>query len=167
SSAGATAWFGVARVIRDLGRESSIGAFVSDRVEAGAANKVGAIDARVKVGANWFVTGEGVVTDVDGGAPLRGTGVFASLVGSGRRFNYELDYNDRSPTFRAMDGFIPRIDIRSLDQTYSFRGRPSGRTLQAWGPDIVVNRTWDHTGRPLDWALTPRFDFQCPGTTTL
>src|SRR5207247_4469241 len=33
--------------------------------------------------------------------------------------------------------------------------------------DIVVDRTWDHTGRPLDWALTPRFDFQWPGTTTL
>src|SRR5439155_2350417 len=96
----------------------------------------------------------------------RGIGWFASLVGSGRRFNCELDVNDRSRGFFVADGFVPRVDIRSIDQTYSFRARPATGALQAYGPDIVVNRTWDHDGRPLDWAATPRFGFQWPRATT-
>src|SRR5262249_14532089 len=63
--------------------------------------------------------------------------------------------------------FIPRTDLRSIDQTYSFRARPSTGVLKAWGPDIVLNRTWTHDGRPLDWSATPRIEWQWPGTTTL
>ena len=159
-------WLGVARVIRDVGRESYVGAFVSERSDpAGIApgNGVAAVDGKLKMGTNWFAVGQGVVTELNG----RGAALSTSVVGAGRRFNYELDYNDRSGAFRAADGFVPRVDIRSIDQTYSFRARPSGGAVQAWGPDVVVNRTWDYAGRPLDWSATPRFELQWPGTTTL
>jgi Domain of unknown function (DUF5916) len=162
------AWFGAARVIRDVGRESSVGAFVSERSDGRASNTVGALDGRVKLGPNWFAAGQGVLSRAGIAATQSGgSALYASIVGSGRRFNYELDYNDRSPSFGAVDGFIPRIDLRSIDQTYSFRARPSGRTLKAWGPDLVVNRTWDYGGRPLDWSIMPRLEWQWPGTTTL
>ena len=169
AATGEKAWFGVARVMRDVGRESYVGAFASQRSAGSASNTVGALDGRVKLGRNWMATGQGVVTDTNG-AGLRsrsGSAMFASLVGGGRRFNYELDYNDRSAAFRAVDGFVPRVDIRSIDQTYSFRARPTTGAVQAWGPDLVVNRTWDHRGRPLDWSVTPRFDLQWPATTIL
>jgi len=162
-------WLGVARVIADIGRESYAGAFISSRSDGVAANHVAALDARVKLGSNWFAVAQGVLTqarNLDAG-DRDGEAASASIVGSGRRFNYELDYNDRSPGLRVVDGFVPRVDVRSIDQTYSFRARPTGRVLQAWGPDIVVNRTWDYAGRPLDWAATPRLEFQWPGTTTL
>src|SRR5207248_4271846 len=163
------AWYGVARVIRDVGRESSVGGFVSNRTVAGRANRIVAADGRVKLGTNWFAVGQAAASDTTGPIDDAGNGsaMAASLVGSGRRFNYELDYNDRSPAFRAVDGFIPRVDLRSIDQTYSFRARPAAGALQAWGPDIVVDRTWDHDGRALDWAVTPRMAFQWPGTTIL
>jgi hypothetical protein len=163
------AWLGAARVIRDAGRESYVGAFVSDRRDGATMNEVAAIDGRLKLGANWFAAGQTAVTGwhaVDAAAQ-RGSAVFASLVGSGRRFNYELDYNHRSAALRVADGFVPRVDVQSIDQTASFRARPSKHALQAWGPDLVVNRTWDATGRPLDWSVTPRIEFQWPGTTTL
>ena len=197
-----TAWLGVARVMRDLGRESYVGAFVSNRssfagdvTDARAtedtsasnqrpatsrppatsdqrpatSNRIVAADGRVKLGANWFAAGQAALSNTGGlgSAGADGSALFASMVGAGRRFNYELDYNDRSPAFRAVDGFIPRVDVRSIDQTYAFRARPSGRTLTAWGPDLVLNRTWDHSGRPLDFSATPRFELQWPGTTTL
>ncbi len=162
-------WFGVVRIIRDVGRESYVGAFVSDRAMAESRNSVAAVDSRVRLGANWFATGQGVVTGTTDGArsPGRGTAVSASLVGGGRRFNYAVDYNDRSPAFRVLDGFVPRVDIRSVDQTYSYRVRPTTGTLKAWGPDAVVNRAWNYDGRPLDWSVTPRMVFEWPGTTTL
>ena len=169
SAADRRTWLGVARAIADVGRESFVGAFVSNRTDGAAANHVAALDGRMKLGSNWFAVGQGVLTRAiaDGGADRAGGAASASLVGSGRRFNYELDYNDRSPGFVVADGFIPRVDVRSIDQTYAFRARPSGHALQAWGPDLVVNRTWDHAGRPLDWSATPRFELQWPGTTTL
>ena len=169
AAASGPAWLGVARVVRDVGRESSAGVFVSDRKDGATTNSVAALDGRLKLGSNWFAVGQGVVTDSreQGLAAPTGSAATASLVGSGRRFNYEVDYNDRSPGFRVVDGFVPRTDIRSIDQTYSFRARPRSRRLHAWGPDLVANRTWDHSGRPLDWAVTPRFELQWQGATTL
>ena len=166
---GRAAWVGAARLVRDIGRESYAGAFVSDRHGAGITNRVAALDGRLKLGANWFASGQGVIsrTAGPGAAEPLGSALFASIAGSGRRFNYQFDVNDRGPTFIALDGFIPRVDIRSIDQTMSFRQRPRASALQAWGPDLVVNRTWTHAGQPLDWAVTPRFDFQWPGTTIL
>ena len=163
---GGRARIGVGRVIRDVGRESFVGAFVSDRNDAMTTNRVGAVDGRVRLGANWFAVGQAVVTATQqSGTSASGSGLSASLIGAGRRFNYQLAYNDLSPDFRADTGFIPRVDFRAVDQTYSFRARPSGGALKAWGPDVVINRTWDYAGRPLDWAVTPRLDFQWPRTT--
>jgi Domain of unknown function (DUF5916)/Carbohydrate family 9 binding domain-like len=169
SSNGSRAWFATARLLRDIGSESFVGMFVSDRENGATPNRIASVDGRLKIGANWFAAGQAAWSHTEHLTPndAAGTAVFASLVGSGRRFNYELDYNDRSPAFRAPDGFIPRVDYRSIDQTYSFRQRPPEGALQAWGPDVVVNRTWDFAGHPLDWSVTPRWEFQWPGTTTL
>jgi len=163
----ARARLAVGRVIRDVGRESYVGAFVSNRSGDVNANTVAAADGRIKLGSNWFATGQAAVTRSESTPGTRGTGLFASIVGAGRRFNYELDYNDRTPAFRASDGFVPRVDIRSVDQSYSFLARPRAGALQAWGPYFSMNRTWDHEGRPLDWSATPKFELQFPGTTTL
>jgi hypothetical protein len=35
--------------------------------------------------------------------------------------------SDRTADFFAADGFITRVDIRSVDQTYAFRARPARR----------------------------------------
>jgi hypothetical protein len=167
-SNGPKAWLSVARLVRDIGSESFVGVFLSERLAAASANKVGAIDTRLRLGANWFASAQGAVTQTtEGGTSNSGSSFLASLVGSGRRFNYQLGYSDRSSAFHVVDGFIPRVDTRSLDQTYSFRARPATGGLQAWGPDVVLNRTWDHEGRPLDYAVTPRWAWQWPRTTLL
>ena len=164
---GEKAWFGVARVIRDIGGESSIGVYASRRTLGGTSNNVGAIDGRLRLGPNWYAVGQAAMTTAtDEKASRDGSAVAASLVGADLHFNYKLDYNDRSPAFHVLDGFIPRVDIRSIDQTFSFRSRPAG-ALQAWGPDIVVNRTWDHEGHALDYAVTPRFAWQWRAQTIL
>ena len=163
------AWLGVARVTRDVGRESHVGVFLSHRGVGAGTNTIAAADTRVRLGANWFGVAQAVVSGTTSptASSARGAAASASLVGSGTHFNYELDYNDRSPAFTAVDGFIPRVDIRSVDQTYAYRVRPSEGALKAWGPDLVVSRAWDYTGRPLDWAATPSWSFEWPGATTV
>jgi uncharacterized protein DUF5916 len=166
--AGAAALFGVARVIRDIGRESYIGAFASTRRAGADTNTVTALDSRMKIGSNWAATAQSAVSRSNGPyASGTGSATVASLAGSGRQFNYDLTLNDRSPAFQARSGFVPRVDLRSIDQSYSYRVRRGNTALQAWGPDLVVNRTWSHDGRPLDWSVTPRLGFQWPRVTTL
>jgi len=109
------AQLGVVRVMRDVARESYVGAFASRRTMGGRGNEdnlIGALDGRWKLARNWFASGQAAVSE-------QGTAWYGSLAGAGRRFNYQLDLNDRSTSFRAVDGFIPRVDIRSVDQTYS------------------------------------------------
>src|SRR6185503_6791814 len=91
TSGAARAWFGVARVLRDVGKESFVGGFVSRRSAGGSDNAVAAVDARLKLGANWVATAQSVVTSVTSreGVMQNGSAWFSSLVGSGRRFNYE------------------------------------------------------------------------------
>src|SRR5207249_10807120 len=68
---------------------------------------------------SWYAAGQGVVSRLDS----RGSALSASLAGAGRRFNYELDYNDRSAAFRVLDGFVPRVDIRSEEHTSELQSR--------------------------------------------
>src|SRR5207247_345945 len=110
---GRRAWFGVARISRDIGQESSAGAFAARHVASGEANEVGGVDARVKIGSNWVALGQFVVSRKTGaaGETAIGSAWLASVVRSGRSFNYQFDASDRSRDFRADTGFIPRVDV--------------------------------------------------------
>jgi hypothetical protein len=50
-------------------------------------------------------------------------------------------------------GFIPRTDIRQVQQFATFRWRPKHSHLTAHGPNMFVQATWDHDGTPQDWIV--------------
>jgi len=166
---GRRAWFGVARVSRDIGQESSAGAFAAWHAAGGDTNDVVGTDARAKLGSHWVAVGQSVVSRVTraAGESAIGSAWLASVVRSGRSFTYQLDANDRSRDFRADTGFIPRVDVRSLDQTTGYRFRPLRPTLLSWGPDLLAGRSWDHAGERLDWYVMPRLALEWPRLTTL
>ena len=157
------------RVNRDLGRESSVGAFVSSREFASDTNRVASLDARVKLGANWFATAQAAVSSTrEAGKPdLDGAAYRATLSRAGRRFQYSADFNDRGPEFQTALGFIERTDIRSLDQTASYRWMPASSRLLSFGPAIAISEVRDHENQPLDRTITPKVSFEWPGQTTL
>lgn len=132
-------------------------------------NEVGSLDARVRLGQNWFALGQSVFsrTGVSGIPTRSGAAWLTSIVGAGSRFDYKLDVSHKGPDFGVVNGFVPRVNTRSIDQTYAFRWRPVSRLLQAWGPEVVANRTWDASGRPLDWSATGTMKFRWSRGTTL
>jgi hypothetical protein len=97
--------------------------------------------------------------------------------------NYTLEYRDRSPGFRTEAGFLPgstgvsragqprvrqiplRPDIRSARQFISYRFRPEGEQLIAWGPDVTVNPTWSHDWKPLDLLYSFDLNAELVGRT--
>jgi len=151
---GKRALFGIVRVNRDIFRQSTLGMIFTAREFEGSSNRVGGVDSRLKFGQNWVANLQAVASSTQqlGGTRLGGPAYDAELRRSGRKLNYQLEYNDRSPGFRTEPGFLLRPDIRRLGQTLSYRFRPEGRWLISWGPDFFYSHVWDHSGLRLDWV---------------
>ncbi len=150
--AGKKATFVVGRVTRDFGRQSRAGAIYTDREFNGAFNRVGGLDARVKLSENWTATGQAVVSSTQhlDGSYQAGPADKFNVQRSGYHFNYDLTYNDVSPGFQTRTGFVNRVDIRSLGQMATYAFRPQKGIIVDWGPSLLVQEAWDHKGLRLD-----------------
>lgn len=157
----------VARLTRDVGSQSAVGVFASRRDERDSSNRVMGVDARARVGAHWFVTGQSARSETVArtGGDLAGTAQRVTLRRDGRAFTYAADYQERSLAFDARLGYIDRVNIRSVEQAATYRWRPSGRALLSWGPDVVATEVRDRTNHPLDRRVVPRMSFEWPGQT--
>ncbi|HWQ36451.1 MAG TPA: DUF5916 domain-containing protein [Blastocatellia bacterium] len=164
---GKRALFGVVRINRDILKQSSIGVIYTDREFAGGHNRVGGIDGRFRINANWVARFQAVAsaTEWQDGSREAGPAYDFSLERSGRKFQYNFQSNDRSSGFRALAGFIPRTDIRHFQSTINYRFRPEGRILIAWGPRLNQEANFDHSGTRLDWFVTQALNFEFTGRT--
>ncbi|HTM87670.1 MAG TPA: DUF5916 domain-containing protein [Terriglobales bacterium] len=160
-------YFGIARLKRDLARQSSVGAIFTDREFAGSFNRVGGLDTQLKLDENWTVLGQAVASstrNLDGtyqaGPAYKGDVQYNDL-----HTNYELQYNDISPNFVSEPGYVPRVDMREIRQAARYQFRPEGSFLLAWGPELFFNRIYGHDGTFLDGAYEPHLTFQFKGQT--
>ena len=150
---------GVVRARREIG-ESSVGALVTSRDFGPSSNRVASIDTRLRLNPRWFFDGQAVVSDsktsTDGSQG--GRAYSANLNRGGRKFSYDLSYEDIAPGFQSALGFIPRTDIRQATQFGAVRWRPKTGPVQSFGPNSFVQATWDHRGVMQDWTV--RYPFE-------
>jgi hypothetical protein len=153
------AYFAIGRVNRDIFKQSTLGATFTDREFNGSFNRVGGLDTRLKLSNNWTAMLQGVVSSTRNGdgSYQAGPAYKADVVRSGLNFNYEAIYNDFSPGFVTEPGFVNRVDVRELQQTASYRFRPRSSIVVDWGPDVVADQIWDHSGLRLDTSYIARF----------
>ena len=159
---GERATFAIARVSRDILDQSTIGAIFTDREFAGGYNRVGGIDANIKIDQNWRLQGAAVTSttlNVDG-THSAGPGYKLDLERSGRKFNLQSLYLDYSPGFLTETGFVNRVDIRQQNVNASYFFRPEGKFLNSWGPTLRQFSIFDHSGTALEYFAYPglRFD---------
>lgn len=161
------ALFTLARVRRDILKQSNIGAIYTGREFLDSYNRVGGIDGRLKLNQNW-VAGYQVVAsktrNLDG-SELAGPAYNAYVYRSGRQFNYNAQYEDINPNFRTQTGFVRRTDVRTINQNISYNFRPEGKFLISWGPSLFTNHLWDHDGLRLDGTIGARFQVELTGQT--
>ena len=174
------AYFAVGRVSHDFGKQNSIGLVYTDREFAGFFNRVGGIDANFRLNKNWTSWFRTVVSSTTpppsefGSTPSPpstsssasgyqfGRNTEAVLNNIGRRFSYELMFQDITPNFHTDTGFVPRTDIRNASQYFHFYWRPEGKHLVFYGPEANTTNLWDHNGVAVqqvynfDWV----FDFK-------
>lgn len=186
---GKRAYFSVLRVNRDIFRQSTIGMIYTDREFAGTHNRVGGIDSRFKLGKNWWLTGQAVAsqTTLPDGTRSAGPAYKSQLRFDGRKFYSNAEYDDLSPGFNTLAGFIEteavdrpvyvgrtitrpplRTDMRGISEVAMYRFRPEHKYLISWGPTVFVNPVWDHSGNRLDayqdytmsWEFTGQTAFE-------
>jgi len=186
---GKRAFFTVVRATRDLFRQSSLGMIYTDREFAGTFNRVGGVDTRFRLWNNWWLIGEAVAssTTLPGGPSSAGPAYKAQARYDGRKLYSNAEYDDFSPGFSTLTGFIEtdtverpinvgrtiarpplRIDMRGISEIAMYRFRPEGKYLISWGPTVFLNPLWDHRGTRLDnyqdytmsWEFTGQTAFE-------
>jgi hypothetical protein len=140
---------GVFRVQRNIGKESTIGMFVSDYNFGASHNRVAAIDARWKIAKNWVAVGQAIAsaTRYLDGTRSAGPAYVASLNRSGLHFNYFVNYLDRNPGFHTDLGFVPRTDIRMTQQNINYQWRPKATPVSSFGFTSFSNGDWNRQNR--------------------
>ena len=158
--AGDRATFTIARVSRDIFQQSTIGATYTDREFAGGYNRVGGLDANIKLNPNWRLQGQAVASstvDFVADSNSSGPGFKLDLERNGRKLNLQSLYVDYSPGFETQTGFVNRVDVREESTNVSYYFRLEGKFLISYGPTLHQFNIWDHSGVGVDYFALPGF----------
>jgi hypothetical protein len=85
----------------------------------------------------------------------------------GLHFTYEGIYDDISPGFVTVPGFVNRVDIREISQEFDYRFRPKKGWIVAWGPTLSQRYVFDHEGTRLDTSYDPYVEIDGRGQTLI
>lgn len=174
------AHFYVARVNRDLGKQSDVGLIFADREYLSSFNRAGGLDYRTRVKERWTLSGQALTSQT--------LNLSNSTMGERYCENYHLScssqayydevsysdlhtgwwgaYNDNSGGFVTDTGFFARPDVREPNTGFSYTFRPQHGLLLTHGPSVYAERIWDHDGVPLDFYVHPKYSFQFKGRTS-
>jgi hypothetical protein len=176
----------VARGRYDFGNETYVGGMVTTRNSARAHNYVGGLDWNYKFMGNNSFRGEVFLSDTKeltdlnlfsdtrqfgstgrdaafNGEQYGGSGTYLSLRHDGREYSANLQYQDRSPTFQAQDGFVPSNDNRTamFNQWYSFY--PNSAVVDMWAPEIDAGIHYNYEGVKKEQWVVPNVYAQLKG----
>jgi len=190
-------YFTVARVTRDLWRQSSVGALYTDWEcpTTGEYNRIGGVDTRLKFSPNWTLDGQAVTSSSDilgnvfspgyspnnceanaypfssgnkgNGNHYAGPAERLQLHRDSLHLTYDVQYNDISPGFVSVPGFINRVDIREVKQEVDYRFRPKHGWVVNWGPTLNTRHDFDHAGLRLDTDYSSALVIQGRGPTLI
>jgi len=139
----------VLRIQRNIGKESTIGAFFSTDTFGASHNRVGSLDGRWKISKNWVAVGQAIASETryTDGTRSAGPAYLAVVNRNGLHFNYFGNYVDRNPGFHTDLGFVPRTDVRMTNQNLNYNWRPKGTVLSNYGISTFSNADWNRLGR--------------------
>lgn len=158
---GDNAWFGVARLRRDLPRQSYFGFIFTDREFDDRSNRVMGVDGRFRLDEAWDARFQLISTStrrIDGESSS-GPGYDVSFNRDGRHIDSHIHYRDFSDDFTTDVGFVPRIDIREIHQSSSYTFWPEGDKLISWTTRLFTEYVEDQSGLRLDERFAPEIQW--------
>jgi hypothetical protein len=147
---------------RDFLKDSYLRLFATDREFSSSYNRLASLDTRLHLKHGWFLVGQTVTTRTQplAGRPYSGNAWYAQLSRSGRNLQYSSTYTDRSPSFQADLGYIPRTDIREFKNQLSYKWWREKKTLVNFGPAIAILGNWNRKGQTQNWETDFEWDMQ-------
>lgn len=163
-------WNTLARVRTDIGEQTHVGVVATDRrYEHGGSGSLVGVDTRLRLNRNYqlelqylhsfthepddtsLTSGINGLTFDDGahtadfdGESFDGQALYASLERNGRNWSFDVDYWDRSATFRAENGFEGRNSYRRAFVTTDYTWRTdNSRILRYLQPIVSAERSWN------------------------
>lgn len=165
----------ILRIRRELGEQTYLGMIATDRrYDSGGSGSLAGLDSRIRFNSNYqmeiqalgslttepddttltaddelnqLLFDDGGHTGAFDGEQFNGYGLYASFGREGRHWGFDVDYWDRSPTFRADNGFETGNDRRSLsfDSGYTFN-LDNSEWIKWVSPSVSGSRIWNHQG---------------------
>lgn len=164
---GSRAWITAARASRNLSARSNLGAIVTHRDAPGRRNTVGGIDARARFARVWTADAQFAVSRLDAASTHRsGSAYLFAISRNARTLSTRTEIDGRSAAFVTDLGFVPRVDVHEITQNVSYTLRPA-RTINSWGPSLLLERAWAHNGQPLDLRARPGLSFEMRRSTNV
>jgi len=174
------AYFTVARLTRELWKQSQVGVFYSDREMSAVANtlcddnavstteqiaclanynRVGGADFTFHFGSHFRVQGQALTSATSQADSLRYSGNLFYLFTeySTRHIEYTSSFRDIGAGFVTLTGFFQRPDIRRATNTFNYLFRPEGKVVTSYGPVFLHDVIFDHSGNQLLSLYEPRF----------
>jgi len=160
----------ILRVRQSLGEGSQIGILATDRrIDGGGHNTVASIDGRIRLTQQLQVEFQAMGTDTeepddidltgdfdgatfDGGKHTRafdgesfkGRAGYGSLEFNDRRWSFDVDYWEYSPTLRVDNGFQPNNDRRQVSGSSAYTQRYDNHpVINWWSPRFGWGRVWN------------------------
>lgn len=166
---GARATDTVLSLQRDILHDSHLRLFVTDSEFGAGYNRVAALDTRLHLANQFFLTAQAITSQTRSTAAQRlsGNAYYAQLARRDRKWQYFTNYTDRAPSFRADLGFIPRTDIREVKTRLGYTWWREKKTLVNFGPSIVLLGNWNREGRAQDWEVDLEWNMELTRLTSL
>jgi hypothetical protein len=163
----------ILRARRAIGTDSYVGMVATDRhLDGGGYSALAGIDTEIRFLKNYQFRLHAVGTSTEepddsamtasfgdilfdngrhtaafDGESFTGHAFHARVERSGRHFSSEIYYSERSPTFRADNGFEPTNDQRKAEAAFVYEFFPTHGPLTHWYPEVSFYRQWNFDGR--------------------
>jgi hypothetical protein len=183
----------ILRVKRDILSDSYVGLIATDRrLDGGGSNSLVVADASVRFMENYRLNsqigfsdtkepddpslssdfadttfGRDKHTTVFDGETYRGNTLHLELERDARYWNFEVYYNDLSPTFRANNGFITNNNYRSGGFWTGVLFQPNGRVFEKVQPQFNYGLEYNHDDVFKDTWVSPSIWIQFKRQTNM
>ena len=163
----------VLRGSRAFGDNSMLGFIITDRrLDRGGSGTIAALDGRIRLSKNYSVDGQfiashtkepddlsvtseledfqfdnGKHTAVFDGESFYGSAFITRFNRDARNWNFFVDYNQVSPTYRTETGYDPWTDYRNLTVWTGYNIYPKSGILERITPQAHTYRKWNFNGQ--------------------
>jgi hypothetical protein len=134
----------IVRVQHDMGGQSTLGAFYSDRVGGGRANHVGGLDLHYTFAKLYFAQFQAVMSGTTTGDSTVSGPMWEAVVDrTGRNFGFHYNVLGFHPDFATDNGFVTRTGVvqPGISNRYSWYGAP-GEWFERYNGYLMLLGTW-------------------------